>query len=145
MYLLSDFFVASPDELKDFDSTKSPVLCFPTALARGADYHALFWLFRLIADGWWRDSTPVPDEQLGPAEEAGNPSLLRVPDRVVEKLAAANDDQLAEWAAAWAAARDWLEAGYPPGKLPLLLKDLSKLGREAKAVGRRMYVWICQL
>ena len=114
----------------------------PTVLARGADDKTLFWLFRLIADGWWLDSTLREDENLVPADAVGNPSLLRVPNPVVEKLRLAADDQLAEWAAAWAAAGDWLEAGYPPGKLPSLMRDVAKLARHAAATGRSMYVWI---
>jgi len=142
MYLLSDFFIATPAELVAFDRTKSPVLCFPTVLGRGADYNELFCLFRLVADGWWLAESSDADKGEDAFDDAVYPLLLRVPPDVVESLGLADDDQLAEWAAAWASTKSWLEDGFPPAKLPFLMKDLAKLARQAAATGSSMYVWI---
>ena len=142
MYLLSDFFIATPAELVAFDRTKSPVLCFPTVLGRGAGHEELLDLFRLVADGWrLHESLPADGQDIA-LEDADNPCLLQVPHAVVENLGLAHDDQLAEWAAAWASTKSWLEDGFPPSKLPSLMKDLAKLARQAEASGSSMYVWI---
>ena len=142
MYLLSDFFIATPAELVAFDRTKSPVLCFPTVLGRGADHKELLDLFRLVADGrYLPESLPADGEDLA-LDDAGSSCLLRVPPVVVENLGLADDDQLAEWAAAWASTKMWLDDGFPPAKLPFLMKDLAKLARQAEATGSSMYVWI---
>ena len=145
MYLLSDFFIATFTEVVDADMTKSPVLYFPAVMSRGASLPQLMALFRLVADGWWVNGAAVVDSIDFARDYVANPRLARVPDAVVENLGRATAEDLEQWAAAWASTGNWLEAGFPPSKLPSLMTDLARLARQAMATRRRMYVWLCEL
>ena len=144
MYLLSDFFIATQEQAEALDIMKSPVLSLPTVLARGVGFDELMGLLTIIAGSHARGPLFPPDQHpIRPGPKDDNPCILRVPMAVCTGLANADDDRLQEWAAAWALTKDWIEAGFPPSRLALLLKNLAGLARQAAAAESFFFVWLC--
>lgn len=69
--------------------------------------------------------------------------VLRVADSVVEKLAAHEDDTLADLAVELAAAADFEIDGWAVEDVHALLVEFGELARLAESQAQTLFVWIC--
>jgi hypothetical protein len=142
MSLLSDFFIATPEELRLLDLTRSPVLSLPTVLARGVDGGDLFVLESLVDGSLWRD--PWTNEGALQAWEAWDsyPGALEVQQCVVRALARAGSQLLEMWGLAWYLNTRCKIDEPTERRMATLVVEMGQLARQAVATGRDMYVWL---
>ena len=139
--MLTDFFLATPDQLTELDSLPGPTGTLPTVQARRVDLVKLATLQELIEHAEPFDELVDALDSSMKGDEDG-PWILPVPHTIVSALAAADDDRLAQLAAAWADTDEWIADGGTARDLRLLLVQLSQLARQT-TTGKTLWVWIC--
>lgn len=140
MGILSDFFMATPDQLNQLDISRGPATTLPTVQARRIDHVKLAHL-----QGMMEQSTNFVElvgalDSSTKGDEDG-PWVLPVPQSIVSALAVANDDRLAQFATAWADTDEWIADGGTSQDLYRLLAQLSHLVRQTESESS-LFVWI---
>jgi hypothetical protein len=74
--------------------------------------------------------------------EGGERLVLTLTDGLVDALAQASDERLAEVAVPWSETEEFWRSGDPSALTPLLL-DLANLCRDARSRGDQVYCWVC--
>ncbi len=141
MGLLSDFFIATPEEVRRLDLHRSPADRLPGFQAKGIDPVKLAILESCV-EGAPLEAHPESLEQMM-VRDAGEdgPWVMKIPAHVMKGLAGATPQQLRQWAQGLAETEEW---GFDSGaakEASRVLKAVAKLAREAEAKGRRLYVW----
>jgi len=143
MTILSDFFIATPEELSALDVNKSPGLYLPSMLASDVGIDQIRELSAILyaeVTGGPRflPNWPPP----GPPND--EVCILPIPLVIAHVLAEADDWYLAELAGAWDEATGWSAHGVSPDLVASLVREMAALARNAKETGRGVYVWLCE-
>ena len=141
MGILSDFFVATPEDLKRLDLSRGPAGVFPTVQAKRVDPVKLATLQAVVEGGSDIGEliTAIDAAMLGDEE---GPWLVTVPPSVTSALAGADSAGLSRLAASWAATEEWVADGGTAANLSPFVAQLGELARAASP-GRSLYLWIC--
>lgn len=125
MGLLTDFFVAVPDELARLDPTHGPAALFPTVQAKGFDPVELVQLERRLT-GETESSVTQPV-----VVETDETWVIELGSRFAEAIGAMDEKRMERFAEEWLLSDDETA----------ILDQVSTLVRSA-ADGRRLYVSI---
>ena len=140
MGILSDFFLATPDQLSQLDISRGPVTTLPTVQARRIDLVKLATLQEVIEQSAsFGELVGALDSSMEGDEDG--PWVVPVSQSIVSALATANDDELAQFATAWAETDEWIADGGTAPDLQLLLTQLSRLARQT-TTERFLFMWI---
>lgn len=156
--VLSDFFVATDDELRDFEPGKQPRLSMPMIWGRLGHIDQLMELHDIVLGIWTPETAFMYDGGLETlpgklvTDERAVSILTGVEDelvlslcpRMVEALAEAEVRQLMEYALKWWSEPDWRKVRMNRDDMFGLLMELVTLARHAVRTDRRMYVWLCR-
>ena len=140
MGILSDFFLATPDQLSQLDISRGPAATLPTVQARRVDQVKLASLQGLIEQSTDFGELVSALDSSTRGDEDG-PWVAPVPQSIVSALAAADDVDLARLATAWANTDEWIADGGTALDLQRFLTQLSQLARQTTA-GKSLLVWI---
>jgi hypothetical protein len=144
MRLLSDFFIATKEEVHAFDFWKSPVLCFPTVMGRGVDGGAEWQLEGIVAGLYWERPEVWESARMEWTRRESYPAIVNVTRFIVDMLAEADEPVLEAWAEAWALTTEWIHDGVTPERTREITMGLGRLARQARRSGREMYLWLCE-
>lgn len=142
MHRLSNFFIASPEELRLLDWGQTPLFTLPSIMGHGLSCSDVC-LVQSIVDGSFREQ-PVTSAAVPGICSAWHyyPSVLQVRADVVEALSKAEGEQLARWAETWAAESDWRGVDFTPDRIAQLVSALARLARLVNKAGCGMYLWL---
>ena len=141
MSLLSDFYVASPEEAVRYD-TDHNIPGIERAAFKGLTYEECANLWAILQNS---DPTPAHSDAFESILVVGGGQRLinRFPAEFVALLAALDG------AASSAAAAKWVQTGElaylsckPSDVLPII-QALSRLARAAQQSGKSLYLWMC--
>jgi hypothetical protein len=141
MSLLADFFIASPEDLKDVDPTTLADK-FPTVQTKRVDTVKLATLSAILVR---RDNDEtMPGVEVGMVQEFGDdgPWLLKLDPGIMNALAGLEPQQVDAYATEWARTEEWQKDQGTPDELALLLRDLSRLAARAVSVRKDVYLLI---
>jgi hypothetical protein len=140
--VLSDFFIASPEQYENYRFPTHPMHCFPTVFGKGVDLTRLLQLECIIGEGpplghpmLWHPKFIQGRLEMIPCVASASPALT-------DWLAEANVNLLLGCASAWAALGVWPD-GTTGSSVFALLKGVARLARQAKATGCGLYLWLC--
>ncbi len=143
MGILSDFFVASPEQIATDQFESGPAGSYPTVESKGITEIELEELLQILRTGNVGNPLPLRDDfplvLTCPSEEAwvfGCPSDLR------DALAGATENNLADYASRWAATEQSGFHRFDETSLLSLLADLADLSRQAQTRNESLYLWI---
>ena len=141
MYLLSDFFIATPEDLAARDWSKSPVLTLPTVLARGVDFGKVLWL-NAILFGAFDDPQMKTVAQLAMRVHLPHvPSDMPQWHDTVGRLAGLCEAQRQRCAEQWASLEGWDAHGVTAEQARAMFLHLANLAQQAVESDRGMYLW----
>src|SRR4051812_27646642 len=133
MGLLSDFFAASEDEIAELPEL-GPEGRFPTVAAKNVTNVELATLCGIatgrdidVESGGFEALLNEIEDVREPGEDG--PWVFRVPDSLVEALAAADEARVRDIAREWASTEEWQLSGANADDLVWLVSDLSRLAR----------------
>ncbi|MDQ6878463.1 MAG: hypothetical protein M3082_12385 [Candidatus Dormibacteraeota bacterium] len=126
MGLLTDFFIASPDEVERLDRRGGPAGLFPTVQAKGFDTVDLAQLYEWLTG---ETANPVDGEQEG---ELGETWVVHLSNDFTRAIARMDSERMAQFAEEWLLSAD--EAA--------VLLEVSALARRGAGEGRELYVWM---
>ena len=142
MSLLSDFFVATTDEVCALDLRRSPMLSLPTVMGRGLSCPDIGQLESIVYG-----SLPEAPKDEEPCETyylrwRQDFALRIVRPAVVEALAGADEALLAEWARTWASVNRLRGDDFTPERIGRLVSRIGRLARQAGKPDCGMFVWL---
>ena len=141
MGILADFFVATPEDAREYampDGLAAPALRARLEPAEYKQFTSLEigTLWAILAQEEWNVSRHnLVDDSLEGKEESW---LFRFPQPLVELLATATDSDLASANARWAATE---ELSCSPTDLLPITQDLQRLAKKSVATSNPMYLW----
>jgi len=138
--LLTDFFIASPQEVGMIDLRNGPCKRFPTAQYKNADPSTLEALDTLVIGSQGEGAVDRTCELIRQEEESG-PWLLRIRSRIVQALAALEARRLRHLAIQWGQCEEWSMTPEEAQDMVPMLMDLVALAIKARETGRAMYLW----
>jgi len=141
MGLLSDFFVATSDEIGDLDIEQSPVIKFPTVQAARVDVVKLTMLRCIIEGTKFDDYLSTLDSLLVRGTDEG-PWIIKVPDSVYDRLSNADLPGVRDLADQWSKTEEWRLDGGTAENLEPFISELSKLATTGKNQNRELFVWV---
>lgn len=130
---LTDFFVATPKELRDADPSKLPAP-FKTYRTKNVDAVELGTLNQILTK-----SADLPALVLEVSDEG--PWIMRLPAGLTKAIGELDDKSLKRIAARWAKTEEFVRAGARGSDAEVILENLRALatGRDR----RNIYVWAC--
>lgn len=130
---LTDFFIASPKELREADAAKLPDP-FKTYRTKNLDAVELGTLNAIL--------TKSPDLPALVIEVSGEgPWIMRLPAGLTKAIAEMDDKSLKRVAARWAKTEKFVMDGSTAAHAKVILENLRAL---ATGIGRKnIYVWAC--
>jgi hypothetical protein len=134
--MLGEFFAARPEEVDERLVEEGPFERLPTVEAKGLSELTFAALGEILGVGTYDDLVERAAE--GPQKESGEAGILRLPSEIRDALPATED--LALVAERWAATEE-LAGFWPPDELHDVLRDLSRLARDARSSGRELWYW----
>lgn len=145
MGVVSDFFIASDQELREIQDPSSPATKLEGVTATGVDVVMLCTLqqFACEEDDW---ETIFDDCYVAPVKELGTegPWIYQVSDDLCKRLSALNAPDITRYAKLWAETDEWVMSDDPDKtETPRVLSDLVNLARKATARKKKMFLWTC--
>jgi hypothetical protein len=133
MGLLTDFFMATPSEIAEWD-LGPPHLRFESTLqCVGVDSIKLEQLASLMG---------VPLE-LAPQRDEGERGLLfRLPQPLLDALVSVKDASLTELSDLWAKTEGWTQEQGTPVDVAEHLRGLRELASDARRARKNVYLWM---
>ncbi len=141
MGILTDFFIATPDELANLEDASSPAQQLQGILAKRVDQVKIAKLDGILRGVPFTDSLRSL-ELIKEASEDG-PWTTTIPPQLTAALAALTDDQAVLTAQQWATAEEFAADLWTPADVADFLSQLRALARSAVATRREMYHWLC--
>jgi hypothetical protein len=129
---LTDFFVASPKELREADAAELPAP-FETFQMKNVDIVELGTLNGLLTE-----SDAMPDLVTEVTKEG--PWVYRLPVALVKALASLEDKALSRVAAQWAKTEEFTRDGATASQAKAILTGLRELAKKAGA-RKAVFVW----
>ena len=128
MGLLTDFFIASLDELQGLDPTRGPSERFPTVEAKGFDPVELSQLeVRMTNNAGPHINQPI-------VKENGSTWVIDLEQGFAPALAAMDAEQIERFGEEWLLSDDETE----------VLARVAALSRQGVETGKRLYVWVSE-
>lgn len=144
--MITSYFAASDEQLAQLRSSGrlNPATAgLPSVDAGGLSPYALVTLDAAVTGA---EADAIRDDVLGQPLEVvddGEQLLWAVRPELREALADLAEPQLEEAAAQWADTEEMSLDGFEASACALLLGNLARLARQAKADGLGLYVWLC--
>jgi hypothetical protein len=140
MSLLSDFFIALPDEVQRIDLPRSPAEKFHGVYAKRVDPLKLL-LLQSCVEGSSLDEHLDSMETMKVREaEPDGPWIFEVPHSVCEALANARDDEIEQYGTAWAETEEWVSDGGTAEEIVPLLRSIALLAQRAKSEKKQCWI-----
>jgi hypothetical protein len=145
MGVLSDFFIATDQELRDIREPDSPAAQFEGVTSTGVDVVMLCTLqqFACGLNDW---EQIFDDCYVAPVKELGSegPWIYQVSDELCRRLSSLNAPDINRYAKMWAETDEWIMSEEPDrSQTPRVLSDLVNLARKATVRKKKMYLWTC--
>ena len=145
MGVLSDFFIATEQELLDLSEPASPVAKFEGVTSTGVDVVMLCTLQQFACgNNEWEEI--FDDCYVAPIKELGTegPWIYQVSDELCKRLSSLNAPDITRYAKMWSETDEWIMSEEPDrSQTPRVLSDLVNLARKATAKKKKMYLWTC--
>lgn len=140
MGLLVNIVTADEDELVAVGESQHPVDEWSGIEAREIDTAKLATLHCLLSGDGFEDALSAYE----PAYVGGDEGVmvLRIPDKVTERLAQLEEEALELVAEELAATEEFEMSGWPIEEIQALVARLADLARLAKAQGQVMFAWM---
>jgi hypothetical protein len=136
MGILSDIYVASPDEAKLYDTDQKRFAAV-AAQSKGFTELELSTLWAILDNCEWDEN--LLDEFHNILTIADGERLItRLPDALLDRLTAANDQQLTAAAEQWAATD---ELQCDPADARQFMNDMIRLWRLARSINKSLHLW----
>jgi hypothetical protein len=142
MYLLSDFFIVTPEEAAALDVRSGP-LPDSTTVPGIVSIQDIRELAAILFGYLTKGPSLMPDWPT-PGMTEDDAWAIPIPPQIPYALAYVDDRQLGEWASAWDEAMGWTANGVSPDLAASLVTWMAELARQAEETGRVMYVWLCE-
>ncbi len=142
MSLLSDFFIATPNEVQDADIAQTPVGRFPGLLAKRTDVIKIVQLQCIVEGSLFDDHVAGLDALFVRTMSDEGTWIVRVPDSLFEFLYSAEANRIRTVGKQWAETEEWRLDRGSPDDIILFLDQICQLARMAKSAGKELYVWI---
>ena len=141
MSVITDFFVATLDEVLQKMPLTGPLSLYPTVEGNRVDGVKVIQL-QCILDGSSFDDHLSELDTLIIRGGDDEPLVVCVPDVIVQALAGASKQRLAHIATAWAATDEWQRDGGTAENLRPWLEEIAILANWAQIEGRSLFAWI---
>jgi hypothetical protein len=143
MGILSDFFVAAPEQITEDRFRRGPAGTFPTVQSNRLTPVEMDELLRAVRRDHGDDTEPsrgaFPLALTCPSEEAW---VIACPAELRDALAEAAEEDLRRYAARWAASEQLQFIRADEAQLRSLLRDLAELAGLAVARNESLYLWL---
>jgi hypothetical protein len=141
MWFASDFFMASPREVKKLDIPVSPTKRLTGFQAGMVEQMKLTELLFCI-DGSRPEENYDSLTEIRTDQTSGS-CVIEVPPAICEGLRNTTPKQIEEYACAWAETSGWIsDDGSPEVTIPIVA-GLARLSKLAKEHEKRVYMWTC--
>lgn len=140
MSILTQFIAAEDDEIEAVGESLQPLEAWSGIERRDIDTVKIATLHSLLTSDLFDDVLAQYEPVYVAAAEGA--WVLRIADEVTEKLAAFDEDALAEVAAELAATEAFEQEGWPEDAIADLLVELAELARLAEAQGQILLAWL---
>jgi hypothetical protein len=137
MSVLSDIYVARPDEAANYDT--SPGNFTERAQYKGLTPLELSTLWAIMRRVEW-DAAQMDDFTCLLQKDGGERLIHRFPSAMVDALGQLAADQTRDFATGWAATE---ELSCSPADIHPVVEGMARLARLASASGRGLYLWNC--
>ena len=141
MSLLSDFFIATPDNAARYDSDRN------LPAAERAEFKGV--TYAELADLWaaLQNTEPTPDHAKAFESvlvvDGGQRLINRFPTEFVSLLAGLDDTTAAAVAAKWIQTGELAYLSCEASDVIPIIDALSRLARTAQQSGKSLYLWMC--
>jgi hypothetical protein len=142
MALLSDFFVATADEVNGLDLSQSPANRFLCLRARRTDVVKLVQLQCLVDGTRFQDHVRELDTLFVRSAGDKGPWVVIVPKPLVDALSESSDAQISALGRRWAETDEWVRDGGTPENIVPFLRDIVRLAQQSKRENKSLYIWI---
>jgi hypothetical protein len=146
--ILTDFFVATDDDIDDALVEEGPADRFPTVEAKTIDDVKITSL-NAIATGRSYDVDDGSFDRIYPEtpliRDGGEegPWVFRLPTPLLSALSGADAARLTEINEAWAQTEEWaLDGVTDPEETRQLVNDVARLARDAQTAEKGVYLWL---
>lgn len=136
--MLTDFFIATPEEALAADLRLGPASRFPTAQLKSVDIVKVLQLDAILG------AHELDFKRMRPLGEktTEGPWLFQLPSTLVDQLVALSDAQSIEVARRWAETPEWAaEPGPSQAAARSALTELRALAPRARASGKPILLW----
>lgn len=141
MGVLTDIVVADATEAANVAADSQHIQTWPGVDAKGVDSVKLAILWAMLANNPSKANAGTDFETLHETSDEG-PWVFRVPEELVQLLAALDDAGVASTGAAWAKAEEFVLDGWNAAAVRSILCDLRTLARDTVAKRRDMLMWM---
>jgi hypothetical protein len=139
MGILTDFFIATPQEALAADLRLGPASKFPTAQLKSVEIVKVLQLDAILGDHELDFDRVMP---LGEKTTEG-PWLFQLPPALVDQLAALSDIESVEVARRWAETPEWAaEPGPSRAAASTALREIRAIARRARADEKPVLLWL---
>lgn len=143
MSLLVNIVIADEDDLAAIGESLQPVSEWSGLQARDIDTTKIATLHCLLAGEGFEEALSQYEPVYVSAEEGA--TVIRIPDELVEKLAALDEDALYSVGEELAATEEFELSGWPEEDVMTFIEELTELAQQADANGEAMFVWMHRL
>jgi hypothetical protein len=142
MALLSDFFIASTNEIQSLNILQSPGKTFPAVQARAIELVKITKLQCIIDGSVFNDHIKDLDGMIVRSAGDDGPWIILLPNIITKTLLESNETKLADIGKSWAVTEEWVLDGGKPENIIPLIKNLTNLAKKAQAEKRSIYLWV---
>jgi hypothetical protein len=143
MSLLVNIVIADEDDIAAIGESLQPVSEWSGLQARDIDTTKIATLHCLLTGEGFEDALSQYEPVYVSAEEGA--TVIRIPDELVEKLAALDEDTLYSVGEELAATEEFELSGWPEEDVMTFVEELTELAQQADANGEAMFVWMHRL
>ena len=140
--MLTDFFVATPAEVKALDITQTPATSVRCLRAQRTDPVKIVQLQCCIDGASFAERMPLLDTMLMRQAGEEGPWIFKLPEVLESRLATASADELDRFGKLWAATEEWTRDGGTPQIIVPFLAAIAQFAVEARAQKRSVYIWM---
>jgi hypothetical protein len=142
MSLISDFYVAPPEQAARYDTDRTSVPDFERVEFKGLTCDECANLWAIL-----QQSEPTPEHQDAFESvlvvDGGQRLINRFPGDFVTRLAALDDSSSATAAEKWIQTGELAYMSCEASDVLPIIEALSRLARSAEQSGRALYLWMC--
>ncbi|MDP2316580.1 MAG: hypothetical protein Q8P41_27045 [Pseudomonadota bacterium] len=145
MGILTDFFVATREEVENFDFTEMPRERFPTLQTKGLDPVKMATLHTILVGADLDDVESVVARIPEPIheEEDGELVVFALPEAIVHGLADLDDNEASRLAERWVATEEFKMEGWTRADIDPVLSELRTFMEEAVRSEKDVFLWVC--